>query len=70
MPDKIPQTPDEAETTLEGPSDPCVICKADTGIPINRPVNQRMYYVIGAGQHCQACYLRVHPGSSGLPEEG
>jgi|GEM_PF-6080627 len=60
----------EAETAYDYPNDPCIICHKDTGIPINRPVNERLYYVQGAGQHCEACFRQIHPKASGLPEEG
>lgn len=36
--------------------DLCVVCKADTSIRTDCPVEHRMYYVEGGGQLCKECY--------------
>lgn len=38
----------------------CVLCGKLTDIPENIPVNERKYYIEGAGQLCRACYHEVY----------
>lgn len=38
------------------PTDHCVLCGKDTGIPKDEHVNNRRNYVEGAGQLCPECY--------------
>lgn len=36
-------------------TDLCVICKADTGIPTETHIDERAFYIEGAGQLCKDC---------------
>ena len=36
-------------------TDLCVLCGADTGIPAETPIDQRVGYVEGSGQICRKC---------------
>lgn len=38
----------------------CVLCRKVTDIPRNIPVDERKYYIQGAGQLCRACYHKVY----------
>jgi hypothetical protein len=68
---KSPTAPNasEAETTFDYPSDPCVVCERDTGVPTNRPISLRLYYVPGTGQHCKSCFTELHGSEPKLPPE-
>jgi len=43
-------------------ADLCVVCRADTGIPTDTPVDQRQHYVEGVGQCCAQCAARIASG--------
>jgi hypothetical protein len=43
----------------------CILCGAETNIPISRHIDQRVGYIEGAGQMCIDCYTR---GSSDYRE--
>ena len=36
-------------------TDLCVLCGAETGIPTETPIDQRVGYVEGSGQICRKC---------------
>ena len=38
----------------------CVNCSCDTGIEITKNINERQYYIEGAGQLCRSCYESVY----------
>ena len=38
----------------------CIVCSVDTGVPVNLDINVRQYYVEGAGQLCETCYLATY----------
>jgi len=42
----------------ESPTDLCVMCGKNTGIPKETPVDGRPFYVEGAGQLCTECGKR------------
>lgn len=39
--------------------DLCVVCKTDTGVRTNRPVELRAFYVEGLGQLCKDCWHKI-----------
>lgn len=40
--------------------DPCVCCGKPSGEKRGTPIGQRLYYVEGAGQLCERCYVSVY----------
>ena len=38
----------------------CVICGSETPYRVSTPINQREFYVEGAGQVCQKCYYECY----------
>jgi len=38
----------------------CVLCGAETDVPINQHVDLRKNYVEGAGQLCLGCYNKLY----------
>ena len=40
--------------------DPCVLCGGKTGIERSKPIQQRTYYVEGAGQLCERRYCSTY----------
>ncbi len=43
-------------------TDLCVICRNDTGIPTDTPIDQRENYIEGSGQCCAVCAARIKSG--------
>lgn len=43
-------------------TDLCVICRSDTGIPSNTPIDHRENYIEGSGQCCAVCAARIKSG--------
>lgn len=43
-------------------TDLCVVCRADTGIPTDAPLDQRQHYAEGVGQCCAQCAARIASG--------
>ena len=41
----------------------CVLCGADTGIPVTTPIEEREDYIQGCGQLCAPCRRKIHRGS-------
>lgn len=41
-------------------TDNCVFCNKDTQIPSCTNVEMRNYYVDGAGQLCDECFVRIY----------
>ena len=41
--------------------DSCIICGRESGEPMDRSVEMRSNYIIGAGQLCQACFQSLIP---------
>jgi len=41
------------------PTDKCVFCNVDTNISRNTHIDDRQYYIEGAGQLCKECYIKV-----------
>ena len=37
----------------------CIVCKSDTGVPDDIHVDQRPFYIEGAGQVCEKCYYKT-----------
>lgn len=50
---------EEEETKTEK----CVLCGADTGIPVTTPIDDREDYIQGCGQLCASCRRKIHRGS-------
>lgn len=38
----------------------CVVCGELTDIRFDTPIDDRVGYVVGAGQHCLRCYSRIY----------
>ena len=38
----------------------CVMCNADTQIPVMEHIDNRDYYVEGAGQLCEKCWIETY----------
>lgn len=38
----------------------CVLCGEQTNVPINENIENRAFYVEGAGQLCESCYNKVY----------
>lgn len=47
------------ETESAG-DEPCVLCGGKTGYKRSDPIQQRSYYVEGAGQLCESCYRETY----------
>ena len=39
----------------------CVLCHQMTDVPKDMPIDQRKYYMVGAGQLCVNCWSRLFP---------
>lgn len=46
----------------------CVLCKRQTNIPFDRPIDERLYYVEGVGQLCRDCARELAAELSILPQ--
>ena len=44
----------------ENEMEKCVLCGKATDIPYAAPIDQRPFYIEGAGQLCEECYKRVY----------
>ena len=42
----------------------CLVCGKETGVPKDTNVDDRQYYVVGAGQLCKECYKSLYPNES------
>jgi len=40
--------------------DKCVLCGDETSYTMNTPIDERYYYVEGAGQLCEKCYNKIY----------
>lgn len=38
----------------------CVLCKHLTNVKITENIKKRKYYVVGCGQLCKECYLKLY----------
>lgn len=38
----------------------CILCKKETDVPAELDVDQRCFYIEGAGQLCKACYRMLY----------
>jgi len=38
----------------------CIMCSVDTGIAVDTHIDTREYYVEGAGQLCEKCWLETY----------
>ena len=43
------------------PFDLCVVCKRPTEFRMSDPIQNRRYYIEGAGQLCSSCGERLYP---------
>ena len=41
----------------------CVLCGAETKIPVTTPIEEREDYIQGCGQLCTSCRRKIHRGS-------
>lgn len=48
------------QETESDSDEPCVLCGAKTGYKRSDPIQQRAYYVEGAGQLCESCYRETY----------
>ncbi len=42
----------------------CIICRCQTAVDINSPIDSREHYVVGLGQLCEKCYNNLHQSQS------
>jgi hypothetical protein len=40
----------------------CISCNADTSVLVDEHIDNRKYYVEGAGQLCEKCWKEVYSG--------
>lgn len=45
---------------IADPFERCVICKKNTNVSRNLPIDQRYGYVIGMGQLCYECFKKLY----------
>ncbi len=45
----------DPKAAKRGPTELCVVCGKDTGVLIGTPIENRIYYIQGAGQACRDC---------------
>ena len=38
-----------------------MFCGEDTGVPVTLDIQERLYYIEGAGQMCRECYDETYP---------
>jgi hypothetical protein len=38
----------------------CILCEEQTNVPINQNIENRSFYVEGAGQLCESCYNKIY----------
>lgn len=51
----------EKESNLEEQEkDKCVVCKRKTPYTKDTPIDERLYYIEGAGQLCKNCHERIY----------
>lgn len=50
----------DPEKGKQSPTDLCVKCGKDTGIPKDIPVDGRSFYIEGSGQLCTQCGIGVY----------
>ena len=43
----------------------CVVCGMETPYKYNTPINEREYYIEGAGQLCQKCHYELYVKKNG-----
>jgi len=42
------------------PTETCIVCGEDTGVPINQHIDMRKTYVEGSGQLCAKCFVSLY----------
>ena len=42
------------------PKEKCVYCDKLTDVDKNEHIDNRMYYILGAGQLCKKCYNKIY----------
>ena len=53
------------QTTVNGEKEKCVVCGADTPYDFSAPINEREFYIEGAGQLCQKCHYELYLKKNG-----
>ena len=48
------------DKSINQEKDRCVLCDEETEYTRNVPIDQRLYYVEGAGQLCGECYKKIY----------
>ena len=43
-------------------TDICILCRKDSGYLKSTPIDQRQYYIEGAGQLCRDCFKKAFEG--------
>ena len=38
----------------------CVVCHQETEVKKDEPIQNRQFYVVGAGQLCQKCFIEIY----------
>jgi hypothetical protein len=42
------------------PTEKCISCGKDTGIPVNKDIDYRTTYIEGSGQLCSDCFKKIY----------
>ena len=48
----------------------CVVCHQETEVKKDEPIQNRQFYVVGAGQLCQKCFKEIYKINKGVGEYG
>lgn len=45
---------------MENKNEICVVCHKETDVPVDKHIDERYYYVEGAGQLCKECFDSIY----------
>ena len=50
----------------DGVFERCVLCHKTTDVPVDLPIQQRVFYIEGGGQLCEDCYCEIYKKSRNI----
>lgn len=56
--------PDSLQPPAACVKDRCVLCGQETVYESQTPINQREFYIEGAGQLCRGCFRKIYLGKN------
>lgn len=65
MENKIKCAVNTKQNKIDVPFEKCIICGEETIYRFSTPINQRKFYIEGAGQICHHCYYEVYIRKTG-----